>query len=282
MAFKHLLILLLIAVLYAACSSSRVSRPVEFQRAEKIYDSTATEIAKDIRRLPVTDSVMADSFKMPPYEIVTTNFSMRRPNMVIIHHTAQDSCGQTLYTFTQTRTGVSAHYVICKDGTLHHMLNDYLRAWHAGVGKWGTNTDINSSSIGIELDNNGRDSFSLAQINTLLGLLDTLKHKYNIPFANYLGHSDIAPTRKTDPSVYFPWKVLAERGFGLWPGDTSNIVVPQNFDVPMALKIIGYDVANLDAAIAAFRRHFLTRDYGGPLDKQEQKVLYDLMLQSMN
>jgi N-acetyl-anhydromuramyl-L-alanine amidase AmpD len=50
-------------------------------------------------------------------------------------------------------------YVICKDGTLHHMLNDYLRAWHAGVGKW--EMRINSTSIGIEIDNNGVDSFQL-------------------------------------------------------------------------------------------------------------------------
>ena len=92
----------------------------------------------------------------------TTNLSMRRANFVIIHHTAQNSCEQTLQTFTLPRTQVSAHYVICKDGTVHHMLNDLLRAHHAGVSKWGNTTDLNSSSIGIELDNNGFEPFSEA------------------------------------------------------------------------------------------------------------------------
>ncbi len=111
----------------------------------------------------------------------TTNFNMRKPNFVIIHHTAQNSCDQTLKTFTTPKTSVSAHYVICKDGTMHHMLNDYLRAWHGGIGKWGNNTDINSSSIGIEIDNNGVDTFATAQINTLLQLLANLKKAYSMP-----------------------------------------------------------------------------------------------------
>src|SRR5450756_3250197 len=89
----------------------------------------------------------------------------------IIHHTEQNSCEQTLQTFTLPRTQVSAHYVICKDGTIHHMLNDYLRAWHAGNSRWGNLTDVNSSSIGIEIDNNGFEPFAEAQINSLVTLL---------------------------------------------------------------------------------------------------------------
>ncbi|MEY4920454.1 MAG: hypothetical protein RLZZ431_1636 [Bacteroidota bacterium] len=101
----------------------------------------------------------------------TTNFDLRKPNFVVIHHTAQNSCEQTLRTFTLERSKVSAHYVICKDGTIHHMLNDYMRAWHGGISKWGNNSDLNSSSIGIELDNNGFEPFDSAQINSLLLLL---------------------------------------------------------------------------------------------------------------
>ncbi|MEJ0104636.1 MAG: N-acetylmuramoyl-L-alanine amidase [Bacteroidota bacterium] len=99
-----------------------------------------------------------------PYWAGTANFDLRRPNFVIIHHTAQNSCDQTLKTFTLKTTKVSAHYVICKDGTVYHMLNDYLRAWQAGISKWGNNTDINSSSIGIEIDNNGFEFFTDQQI----------------------------------------------------------------------------------------------------------------------
>jgi len=90
-----------------------------------------------------------------PKWISTVNFNLRKPNFVVIHHTAQDSLQQTLRTFTLSKTQVSAHYVISDDGTVVQMLNDYLRAWHGGNASWGKNTDINSASIGIELDNNG-------------------------------------------------------------------------------------------------------------------------------
>jgi N-acetylmuramoyl-L-alanine amidase len=79
---------------------------------------------------------------------------------------------------------------------------------------WGKNTDINSASIGIELDNNGSEPFSEAQITSLMALLSKLQKQYGIP-QNIIGHSDIAPTRKSDPSALFPWKTLAENGFGM-------------------------------------------------------------------
>ena len=82
-----------------------------------------------MREYPVKDSA---GYQYADNWVGTTNFSIRRPNFVIIHHTAQDSCEQTLRTFTLPRTSVSAHYVICEDGTVHHMLNDLLRAHHAG------------------------------------------------------------------------------------------------------------------------------------------------------
>src|SRR4030095_16852175 len=125
----------------------------------------AKQLAAIIKQTPLKDSFATGAW------VGTTNFNLRKPNYVIIHHTAQKSCDQTLKTFTLTRTQVSAHYVICEDGTIHHMLNDYFRAWHAGVGKWGNNSDINSSSIGIELDNDGFEVFSESQINSLMTLL---------------------------------------------------------------------------------------------------------------
>src|SRR6185503_11700756 len=166
----------------------------KYSSTNKVYKKQVKEYAKQLREYP-----LKDSFTTASGWVGTTNFGLRKPNFVIIHHTAQNSCEQTLQTFTLPRTEVSAHYVICKDGTVHHMLNDYLRAWHAGAGSWGNDKDINSSSIGIELDNNGFDSFPSAQINSLLTVLDTLKKRYNIPEANFIGHADIAPTRKNDP-----------------------------------------------------------------------------------
>ena len=228
-------------------------------------------MANQLKQAPLNDSLP----QMTTW-VGTTNFNMRKPNYVVIHHTAQNSCDQTLQTFTNTKTSVSAHYVICKDGTVHHMLNDYLRAWHGGVARWGNNTDINSSSIGIEIDNNGIDTFSTAQINTLLQLLGNLKRAYTIPTANFIGHSDIAPTRKVDPNVTFPWKKLADAGYGLWWSDTTKVVVPANFNNLQALRIIGYDVRDSSAVIQSFNRKYLQADKQGSLTEGARKILYTL------
>lgn len=250
--------------------------PRPYSASNKTYKKQARSFGKILSAEP-KDSVIADSFKFPKYRVGTTNFNMRKPNYVVLHHTAQSSCEQTLKTFTSEPAQVSAHYLICRDGTLYHLLNDYLRAWHAGAAKWGNETDINSSSIGIEIDNNGVDTFSTAQLNCLTGLLTVLKKKYNIPAANFIGHADIAPTRKVDPNVHFPWQQLAAQGFGLWYPDTTLAVTPENFNVKQALRIIGYDVSNDSAAIQAYRRHFLKTEKTGGLTEPEKKVLYVLM-----
>ncbi|OCB75463.1 N-acetylmuramoyl-L-alanine amidase [Flavobacterium crassostreae] len=204
----------------------------------------------------------------------TVNFNLRKPNFIIIHHTAQDSIQQTIKTFTLQRTQVSAHYVIDDNGDVVQMLNDYLRAWHAGSGSWGKNTDINSSSIGIELDNNGTEPFSEAQITSLMALLRKLTKDYNIPATNILGHSDIAPGRKQDPSVLFPWKTLADNGFGLWYDEESLMAAPLNFDPQLGLRVIGYNTKNLSAAVSAFKLHYMQKELSPALDQNTINVIY--------
>jgi N-acetylmuramoyl-L-alanine amidase len=245
-------------------------QPKPYAATNKAYKKQARSLAKIISQTPVKDS-----FSTEPW-VGTTNFNLRKPNYVIIHHTAQNSCEQTLKTFTTTRSQVSAHYVICKDGTIHHMLNDYLRAWHGGIGKWGSTTDINSSSIGIEIDNNGYEIFTEEQITKLLSLLSALKKMYGIPTANFIGHSDMAPTRKVDPNVNFPWKTLADSGFGLWWADTTDVQVPSDFNHIQALRIIGYDVKDTTAVIQSFKRKYLQQDKNGNLTEADKKVLYTL------
>jgi len=127
------------SIFYLNCNSG------PYGATNKSYKKQAKEFANIIKKAPLKDSIATGPW------VGTTNFNLRKPNFVIIHHTAQNSCEATLRTFTSPRSPVSAHYVICKDGTIHHMLNDYLRAWHGGVARWGNATDINSSSIGIEL-----------------------------------------------------------------------------------------------------------------------------------
>lgn len=204
------------------------------------------------------------------------HYDVRKPSYVIIHHTAQTSINQTIRTFQLPHTKVSAHYVIGRDGRVVQMLNDYLRAWHAGRSKWGNISDINSISLGIELDNNGKEPFSDAQISALLTLLETLRAKYQIPMTNFIGHADIAPMRKDDPSVLFPWKRLAEHGFGVWYDESNLAPLPADFNYVDALRIVGYDVSNLPATIRAFKRKFIVVDVNSVMTEYDKRVLFNL------
>jgi N-acetylmuramoyl-L-alanine amidase len=262
--------LLVLCILLFAC------HPNPYKATNKAYTQQAKKLANQLKPLPPASPVNNGE-----YAVGTTNFGLRKPNFVILHHTAQNSCDETLKTFTLTRTQVSSHYVICRNGTIHQMLNDYLRAWHGGASKWGNSTDINSNSIGIEIDNNGSEPFSEAQVSSLLVLLDTLKKRHSIPNANFIGHGDIAPGRKVDPSVLFPWKQLSDKGFGIWWDDTTNLQVPPDFNSIQALRIVGYDVKDTSNAIAAFKRKFLQQDKSRTLTDADRKVLYSLMKKSM-
>lgn len=242
-----------------------------YRQTNKVYKKQVKEYAKLLTQYPLKDSVTTS-----PNFVGTTNLSMRRPNFVVIHHTAQNTCDQTLRTFTLPRTQVSSHYVICRDGIVYHMLNDLLRAHHAGASKWGNNSDLNSSSIGIEVDNNGSEPFSEAQVNSLLELLDRLKKAYNIPTANFIGHADIAPGRKVDPSRYFPWKQLADKGFGVWY-DTMATQVPAGFNPLHALRMIGYNTKDSINAIQSFKIHFVPTDTLNIITEADKKILADLV-----
>jgi N-acetylmuramoyl-L-alanine amidase len=184
------------------------------------------------------------------------NHDERRPNFVIIHHTTNDTAERGLRTLSDPLSKVSAHYLIGRDGVLYQLVDERARAWHAGASYWGGNRDINSASIGIELDNNGDEPFADEQIVALLALLQDLRTRYAIPAINVLGHADVAPRRKADPSRHFPWRRLAAQGFGLWC-EPPYPPAPPGFDSLLALQAVGYDVARPEAAIAAFRLHYM-------------------------
>jgi len=261
--FKILAIVLLATGLVFSCANP-------YRLTNKVYKKQAKAYAKVLKQYPLKDSV-----HNAPYFSGTTNFTMRKPNIVVIHHTAQNSCDQTLRTFTLERTKVSAHYVICRDGVVFHMLNDLFRAHHAGVSKWGNATDLNSMSIGIEIDNNGKEPFTDEQISSLLQLLDRLKKTYSIPQANFVGHADVAPGRKVDPSRYFPWHTLSENGFGYWY-DTTGVTVPPDFNPVQALRIIGYNTKDTSIAIQSYKIHFVPQDSTRMITDADKKILYDL------
>jgi len=178
--------------------------------------------------------------------------------MIIIHCSAYDvdKCIQVWHEYK-----VAPHYVIAEDGELIKMVEENKKAFHAGVGYWnGREGSMNEGSIGIELINptlgQEDNSYTEAQIITLIDLCKKLMQKYNIKPWNVLGHSDVAPCRKADPGRAFPWKKLAENGIGIWYQKEDKT----DEDAVSLLQKIGYDVRCQEAQIAsayAFRRHYL-------------------------
>ncbi|MBK7023183.1 MAG: N-acetylmuramoyl-L-alanine amidase [Sulfuritalea sp.] len=204
------------------------------------------------------------------------NFDQRRPNFVILHQTSNDNVDKALATLTDPQRGVSAHYLIGRDGAVLQLVDESARAWHAGASWWGGSTDLNSASIGIELDNTGEEPFAEPQIAALLVLLDELRTRHRIPAANYLAHGDVAPTRKVDPGRLFPWRRLAQQGFGLWC-ETPPAAAPAGFDAQLGLQALGYDTRAPGAARAAFRRHFRGSEGDAELAPDEQALLHCLL-----
>ena len=209
------------------------------------------------------------------------NFDERKANFVIIHHTSDDNIEQALGTLTNPLRAVSAHYLIGRDGKIYQLVDERARAWHAGESKWGSNSDINSLSIGIELDNNGQEPFPELQISALLGLLADIKQRLGIPRANFLGHADVAPKRKTDPSRYFPWQRLADQGFGLWCEPPYPVPAPafeQKVEPGGELQAFGYDSSDLPAAIRAYKRHFARDESAALLSEDDRALLHCLLM----
>ena len=149
--------------------------------------------------------------RLPVVQHPSVNFNERRPSFVILHHTGNPDTRRALGTLSNPVAEVSAHYLVARDGTIYYLVDEMKRAWHAGDSWWGGPIDMNSASIGIELDNDGREPYAEQQIVVLLALLADIQQRYGIPAANFIGHGDIAPGRKVDPGVHFPWRRLAEQ-----------------------------------------------------------------------
>lgn len=229
-------------------------------------------------------ALLAACAPLPPRNPLATwvpspNHDIRRPVLIVLHFTNQHSVQESLDTLRTANSGgpVSAHYLVGADGRIYQLVADQLRAWQAGPGRWGTITDLNSASIGIELDNDGAAPFAQPQIDSLLRLLADLTTRLHIPRTQIIGHEDLAPGRKDDPGPLFPWKTLADAGFGRWPQGTLADP-PAGFDPWMALAVVGYPLEDRPAAVRAFRHHFRGIE-GDALDDEDLRILYNLALQ---
>jgi N-acetylmuramoyl-L-alanine amidase len=173
---------------------------------------------------------------------------------------------------------VSAHYLIEEDGAVWRLVPEDRRAWHVGVSFWAGRRDLNGTSIGIELVNPGHDNgyraFPDRQMAALEALAREILTRHPIPARHVLGHSDVAPRRKTDPGELFDWPRLARAGIGLWPAAAGDAgVVPDIAETQRLLAAIGYETPQtgaLDdetrAVVAAFQRHFRPSRCDGEAD----------------
>lgn len=155
---------------------------------------------------------------------------------------------------------VSAHYLIDEEGAVFGLVPEAMRAWHAGAGAWGQVTDVNSRSIGIELANPGNRPFAAPQMATLEELLTAVQERWQIPPVRVIGHSDMAPGRKSDPGPLFDWQALAAAGLAVMPPPgLSDDLAPLEDTAPLirALQTFGMTApAAPSALIEAFRQRF--------------------------
>jgi N-acetylmuramoyl-L-alanine amidase len=206
----------------------------------------------------------------------SANHDERRPRLIVLHSTEMESAEAALAVLKDRNSGgrVSAHYLIADDGRILQLVSDTQRAWHAGAGRWRGLNDINSVSIGIELDNDGSEAYSQKQIGALLTLLADLCGRHGIPRAAIIGHGDMAPTRKKDPGLHFPWKQLATAGYGVWYME-QPVDPPPGFDPVLALAAFGYDIRDQPAAFRAFHRRFRGIETDC-LDETDRRILFEL------
>ena len=235
------------------------------------------------------------------YKHKSPNFNYRKKGtfirLIILHYTALDNNSMALKHLCNKKNKVSAHFLINKSGKIYYLVKNSYRAWHAGKSFWKGNSDINSESIGIELDNSGHHNFfeeyNSKQINSLIKLIKKLSKKFNINKHSILGHSDIAPYRKIDPGEKFPWRKLYKAKLVFIPkklnkNKATKIEKELNLKklkykkdkVLYLLKNIGYDVKpaskNIEkfySLIRAYQSHFRSKKVTGKLDQETYNLI---------
>lgn len=211
------------------------------------------------------------------------NFDARGANidMVILHYTGMPTGAEALARLQSPEAKVSAHYLVEKNGDVYKLVDEAMRAWHAGVGSWQGDIGINARSIGIEIVNPGHEwgyrDFPDSQIASVIALLKEIRTRHNMRPANVLGHSDVAPRRKEDPGEKFPWARIAKEGLALAPydGPADAGLSVEYKDALAALSEIGYDAPQGDhaAALLAFQRRFCPQSLGQGFDPRTKAAL---------
>lgn len=209
---------------------------------------------------------------------LSPNFGPRRdglrPELVVLHYTAMADCDAALRVLCSPECEVSAHYLIRRDGRVVALVDEAMRAWHAGAGEWRGRGDVNSRSIGIELDNDGVSPFAAPLMDALEGLLPGIMARWGIPAAGVIGHSCMAPGRKIDPGPRFDWQRLARQGLAVWPEGRGTARVDAGRFRADARAFGFPDVAD-DLLLQAVRLRFRP-GARGPLDGRDCALLAEM------
>jgi N-acetylmuramoyl-L-alanine amidase len=244
---------------------------------------------------PAPESPIASAFLPSP------NFGERRGPMrvdsIILHYTGMPSAKSALALLRDPASEVSAHYFVWESGDIAQLVAEDKRAWHAGVGSWGGQIDMNSASIGVEIVNPGHDgglpAFPPRQIDAVVALCRDIASRRGIRPERVLAHSDIAPSRKRDPGEKFPWDYLAQAGVGHWR-EPAPIVggalyrMAQEGPPIRALQamfaLYGYGVEitgvydrQTKTVVTAFQRHFRPERVDGEIDASTLTTLRALI-----
>jgi N-acetylmuramoyl-L-alanine amidase len=215
-------------------------------------------------------------------------------DIVVLHYTGMPDEDAALARLCDAEAKVSSHYIVRECGEIVQLVAEENRAWHAGVSRWGRDTDINSRSIGIEIANPGHDGgcppFPDVQIAAVIALCRDIVGRWGVPRDRVLAHSDIAPLRKQDPGECFPWARLAEEGVGLWVapaplGEEDTEASTSERDAFIGgLAAYGYGVTLSDsselkqAVVMAFQRHFRPARIDGRVDGSSIETLVRLLM----
>lgn len=235
-------------------------------------------------------------------DVPSPNFDMRRspPDMLVLHYTGMQTAEAALARLRDPEAKVSAHYLVDEDGSILKLVPEERRAWHAGRGGWQGETDCNAASIGVEIVNPGHEfgyrDFPEVQVDAVISLISDIRTRWTIPDARIIGHSDLAPERKSDPGERFPWKRLAAAGHGLWfepaqeriaalgaplgPGDEGLGVIVLRAGLHRLGYLLppggDYDEAT-KATVEAFQRHWRPARVDGVADGETRATLMGVL-----
>jgi N-acetylmuramoyl-L-alanine amidase len=209
---------------------------------------------------------------------LSPNFGPRRdglrPELVVIHYTAMKDCDAAIRALCDPAREVSAHYLVRRDGQVVALVEEGARAWHAGAGEWRGRGDVNSRSIGIELDNDGTSPFAAPLMEALEGLLPGIMARWSIRPEGVIGHSCMAPGRKIDPGPRFDWERLARGGLALWPeGRAASPLDRERFRADA--RAYGFPDVEEALLLTAFRLRF-RHGRKGPLDGRDCAIMAEM------